>query len=242
LSSQKFIMIRPAPPPASPTPSRHPNSSESAPWPRPRSRRDLSDGRAEQRLSAGRKHRSGWQRTKGDRWMPAKSLGVMGEINTSKSRAVKRRTIPPALWPVGLGMNQRGPPVVPAPPSVAPPVVARPVVPAPLSVAPPVVALPVVPAPLSVAPPVVAPPVVPAPPVPAAPPAPLAPPCANAPELRAMAAKSESANTCLIDMLVSMLGISLHGKSSWQIFDAWIVPRPHANAPGKSGVLVLNVP
>jgi hypothetical protein len=210
LSSQKFIMIRPAPPPASPTPSRHPNSSESAPWPRPRSRRDLSDGRAEQRLSAGRKHRSGWQRTKGDRWMPAKSLGVMGEINTSKSRAVKRRTIPPALWPVGLGMNQRGPPVVPAPPSVAPPVVA--------------------------------PPVVPAPPVPAAPPAPLAPPCANAPELRAMAAKSESANTCLIDMLVSMLGISLHGKSSWQIFDAWIVPRPHANAPGKSGVLVLNVP
>ena len=32
------------------------------------------------------KHRSGWQRTKGDRWMPAKSLGVMGEINTSKSR------------------------------------------------------------------------------------------------------------------------------------------------------------
>ena len=100
------------------------------------------------------------------------------------------------------------------------------------SVAPPVVALPVVPAPLSVAPPVVAPPVVPAPPV----------PCANAPELRAMAAKSESANSCLIDMLVSMLGISLHGKSSWQIFDAWIVPRPHANAPGKSGVLVLNVP
>ena len=165
------------------------------------------------------KHRSGWQRTKGDRWMPAKSLGVMGEINTSKSRAVKRRTIPPALWPVGLGMNQRVP-----------------------SVAPPVVALPVVPAPLSVAPPVVAPPVVPAPPVPAAPPAPLAPPCANAPELRAKAAKSESANSCLIDMLVSMLGISLHGKSSWQIFDAWIVPRPHANASGEIGVLVLNVP
>jgi hypothetical protein len=157
---------------------------------------------------------------------PAKSLGVMGEINTSKSRAVKRRTIPPALWPVGLGMNQRGPPVVPAPPSVAPPVVALPVVPAPLSVAPPVVALPVVPAP----------------PVPAAPPAPLAPPCANAPELRAMAAKSESANSCLINMLVSMLGISLHGKSSWQIFDAWIVPRPHANASGEIGVLVLNVP
>jgi hypothetical protein len=140
--------------------------------------------------------------------MPAKSLGVMGEINTSKSRAVKRRTIPPALWPMGLGMNQRGPPVVPAP----------------LSVVPPVVALPVVPAPLSVAPPVVA------------------PPCANAPELRAMAAKSESANSCLIDMLVSMLGISLHGKSSWQIFDAWIVPRPHANASGEIGVLVLNVP
>jgi hypothetical protein len=132
-------------------------------------------------------------------------------------------------------MNQRVP-------SVAPPVVALPVVPAPLSVAPPVVALPVVPAPLSVAPPVVAPPVVPAPPVPAAPPAPLAPPCANAPELRAMAAKSESANSCLIDMLVSMLGISLHGKSSWQIFDAWIVPRPHANASGEIGVLVLNVP
>jgi hypothetical protein len=125
----------------------------------------------------------------------------MGEINTSKSRAVKRRTIPPALWPVGLGMNQRVP-----------------------SVAPPVVALPVVPTPLSVAPPVVA------------------PPCANAPELRAMAAKSESANSCLIDMLVSMLGISLHGKSSWQIFDAWIVPRPHANASGEIGVLVLNVP
>ena len=108
------------------------------------------------------------------------------------------------------------------------------------SVAPPVVALPVVPA--MGAPPVGALPVVPAPPVPAAPPAPLAPPCANAPELRAMAAKSESANSCLINMLVSMLGISLHGKSSWQIFDAWIVPRPHANASGEIGVLVLNVP
>src|SRR4051794_34840949 len=33
------IRIRPAPPPASPTPSRHPNSSEIAPWPLPESPR-----------------------------------------------------------------------------------------------------------------------------------------------------------------------------------------------------------
>jgi hypothetical protein len=42
-----------------------------------------------------------------------------------------------------------------------------------------------------------------------------------------MAAKSESANSCLIDMLVSMLGISLHDVGDippWQIIDAWIVP------------------